>query len=244
VLEFLKGLAKSPATTSNLSPQGKASITKGQYQKDLTDLTGRSQTWELQAEKYLNPRASVSTRTWDSNLAYLRTSSWTTGSTIQANLTRSATVTVGYTYRQNNSPPRTQQIATGGWVHGEGTATSDSIPAMLSNGEFVINAKQASRFGALLESINNGQYGRGVRGTPPGYATGGRVNVRQVRLRQMQGGSGLIQRMPANSMVPRLSAIRSGGGPSITVNNQYPQAEPTSTTINRSLAYAATLNGV
>lgn len=30
----------------------------------------------------------------------------------------------------------------------------------------------------------------------------------------------------------------------ITVNNTYPQAEPTSTTVNRSLQYAATLEGL
>jgi hypothetical protein len=111
---------------------------------------------------------------------------------------------------------------------------------MLSNGEYVINAKQASRFGALLESINSGRYGRGY-GT---FAEGGQVNVKKVTLRQMQGGSGMIQRMPAHSQVPRVSMIRGGGGPQITVNNHYPQAEPTSSTINRSLAYAATLNGV
>jgi hypothetical protein len=37
-----------------------------------------------------------------------------------------------------------------------------------------------------------------------------------------------------------------GGGPTnvFNINNQYPQAEPTSTTINRSLAYAATISGV
>ena len=245
VLDFLKGLAKSQATSSSLSPMGTATINKGPFQRDLTDLSGRAQDWELRAEKLMRPSASVNQSTFNSNLRTMRVNSYNTGNTIQANLTRSATVTVGYTYRQNNSPPRTQQIATGGWVHGEGTSTSDSIPAMLSNGEFVINAKQASRFGALLQAINSGQYGRGTKGNgPAGYADGGSVNTRQVRLRRIQGSAGMIQRMPANSMVPRLSAIRSGGGPQITVNNQYPQAEPTSTTINRSLAYAATLNGV
>jgi hypothetical protein len=44
--------------------------------------------------------------------------------------------------------------ATGGYVYGEGTSTSDSIPTMLSNGEFVVNAKSAASFGPLLETIN------------------------------------------------------------------------------------------
>jgi hypothetical protein len=44
--------------------------------------------------------------------------------------------------------------ASGGYVYGEGTSTSDSIPTMLSNGEFVVNAKSAASFGPLLEIIN------------------------------------------------------------------------------------------
>lgn len=46
--------------------------------------------------------------------------------------------------------------ATGGAIVGAGTGTSDSIPAMLSNGEYVIKAAQAKKYGSLLESINNG----------------------------------------------------------------------------------------
>ena len=36
---------------------------------------------------------------------------------------------------------------------------------------------------------------------------------------------------------------RTSMGPVITVNNTYPRDEPTSISINRSLAYAAALNG-
>ncbi len=39
------------------------------------------------------------------------------------------------------------RLATGGIVVGPGTATSDSIPALLSNGEYVINAKAAKSIG-------------------------------------------------------------------------------------------------
>jgi hypothetical protein len=49
------------------------------------------------------------------------------------------------------SPPRR---ASGGYVYGEGTSTSDSIPTLLSNGEFVVNAESTEVFGALLERIN------------------------------------------------------------------------------------------
>jgi len=46
------------------------------------------------------------------------------------------------------------RMATGGKVVGPGTGRSDSIPAMLSNGEFVVNASATSRNRGLLESIN------------------------------------------------------------------------------------------
>lgn len=46
-------------------------------------------------------------------------------------------------------------LADGGFVSGAGGSRSDSIPAMLSNGEFVINAASTARNRPLLESINN-----------------------------------------------------------------------------------------
>jgi hypothetical protein len=42
-------------------------------------------------------------------------------------------------------------------VFGAGTGTSDSIPAMLSNGEFVINANATAKNRSLLEAINSGK---------------------------------------------------------------------------------------
>lgn len=47
-------------------------------------------------------------------------------------------------------------FATGGYVSGPGGPRSDSIPAMLSNGEFVINAQATKQFGPLLDAINSG----------------------------------------------------------------------------------------
>lgn len=48
-------------------------------------------------------------------------------------------------------------FASGGLVRGPGTGTSDSIPAMLSNGEYVIRAAAVSRLGRdYLDLINNG----------------------------------------------------------------------------------------
>ena len=52
------------------------------------------------------------------------------------------------------------KFATGGYVRGAGTGTSDSIPARLSNGESVMNANTTAMFGGLLSSLN--QLGGGV----------------------------------------------------------------------------------
>jgi hypothetical protein len=43
-------------------------------------------------------------------------------------------------------------------IDGPGSATSDSIHAMISKGESVINAKQTSKWKHALEAINNNQF--------------------------------------------------------------------------------------
>ena len=49
--------------------------------------------------------------------------------------------------------------ARGGYVSGPGSQTSDSIPAMLSNGEYVIKASAVAKYGkGFLDSINSGRY--------------------------------------------------------------------------------------
>jgi tape measure domain-containing protein len=61
----------------------------------------------------------------------------------------------------SNEPTK---AATGGRISGPGTGISDSIPAMLSNGEFVVNAKAAGKHGRLLESINSGNVSKFAEG--------------------------------------------------------------------------------
>ncbi|MBS0251178.1 MAG: M15 family metallopeptidase, partial [Proteobacteria bacterium] len=65
-------------------------------------------------------------------------------------------------------------FAEGGTVSGPGTGTSDSIPAMLSDGEFVVNAKAASKHSRLLAMINEGKVPRFAVGGPvSGFYHGG-----------------------------------------------------------------------
>jgi TP901 family phage tail tape measure protein len=64
-------------------------------------------------------------------------------------------------------------FANGGPVYGPGGPRSDVIPAMLSNGEYVINAQSTARFRPLLDAINSGQI-------PKGFAAGGMVDSASV----------------------------------------------------------------
>ena len=63
--------------------------------------------------------------------------------------------------------------ASGGPIRGPGTGTSDSIPTMLSNGEFVVRASQARKHMGLLHALNSGRITK--------MATGGVVGGAPVR---------------------------------------------------------------
>jgi hypothetical protein len=69
-------------------------------------------------------------------------------------------------------------FASGGFVRGPGSGTSDSIMARLSNGEFVLNAGSVSRLGVgFLQGLNNFALG-GLVGAPPiRFAEGGLVSA-------------------------------------------------------------------
>jgi len=52
--------------------------------------------------------------------------------------------------------------ASGGYIRGEGTATSDSIPAYLSNGEYVIKASSVAKYGTgTFDALNAGKFAQG-----------------------------------------------------------------------------------
>ncbi len=68
-------------------------------------------------------------------------------------------------------------FATGGYVSGAGTSTSDSIPAKLSNGEYVLNAKSVSRLGVnFLDKLNAIGGTRSSRLPKFAFASGGYVS--------------------------------------------------------------------
>jgi TP901 family phage tail tape measure protein len=82
------------------------------------------------------------------------------------------TVRIRATYETVGAPalpasPFYKQAA-GGYITGPGTATSDSIPAYLSNGEYVIKAASVNKYGtAFMNALNSGRV--------PKFASGGSV---------------------------------------------------------------------
>lgn len=77
-------------------------------------------------------------------------------------------------------------FASGGAISGQGTSKSDSIPAMLSNGEYVINADAVRKFGTgFFDRLNFGMV--------PAFASGGLADIsfrpRAFNLSTLGGGS-------------------------------------------------------
>jgi hypothetical protein len=68
--------------------------------------------------------------------------------------------------------PKAKKKASGGMIRGAGTGTSDSIPALLSNGEYVVKAKSVKKYGVgALDALNAGRFADGGLATRPKYGT-------------------------------------------------------------------------
>jgi len=86
-----------------------------------------------------------------------------------------------------------QQRASGGYITGPGTGTSDSIPAWLSNGEFVIRASSVDKYGTdMLHAINAGRFAAG--GLVGGRAVSGRAGGTSYAVTVNVGGSVVAER--------------------------------------------------
>ncbi len=102
--------------------------------------------------------------------------------------------------------------AAGGLVTGAGSGTSDSIPAMLSNGEFVVNARAANQNRGLLESINRGG---GAQGMSPGRV--------QVEVMVSVDDNGNLQAYVGRVATDRAAVVVAQASPGI-VNQSVDQA--------------------
>lgn len=99
--------------------------------------------------------------------------------------------------------------AAGGYISGPGTASSDSVPALLSNGEYVIKAAAVSQYGrGFFESLNARRFASGGYvggGSTPSFGGGGRVQI-QVENKgdPMQVESQQAEMRPDGTMLIRL----------------------------------------
>lgn len=97
-------------------------------------------------------------------------------------------------------------FAEGGPVHGPGTSTSDSIPARLSDGEYVVRASATRKHRALLDAINSGRELR--------LAAGGHVGTgRTGRLREVRAVSAPAAMNQAISINAPITVNGSAGTP-------------------------------
>lgn len=240
-LNLLHKLGVDTTKNGDLNVSGKATLQDEEFwtgERNLRQLVKegvRMSAYNPKGTATLDPKPFNDTL-YDSNNGVIN-ASFRAGLQISRNLSTTATVTVGYTYKNNNAPPdinRYQNIATGGWVSGPGGPKDDRVRAMLSNGEFVVNAKAAAKYGSLLQSINDYGLG-GPRGLNiPAISGDPMATGRIARSRRAVGQTMQTRQYQDMRVEPRTV---------ITVNNAYPQAEPTSITVNRALAYAAMLDG-
>ncbi|QYN44504.1 hypothetical protein GYM75_06425 [Gilliamella sp. ESL0441] len=98
--------------------------------------------------------------------ASMVTAGTTAGEIISAAMISASSASAGANAGSSAIGAAAVAAATGGYITGAGTSTSDSIPAKLSNGEYVVKAESVKKYGVdYLHAINTGRLHR--------YATGG-----------------------------------------------------------------------
>ena len=88
------------------------------------------------------------------------------------------------------------RYASGGLVTGPGTGTSDSIPAMLSNGEAVMTAQAVNDWGAMLSAMNVASGGNAIQ-----------VSNLPQRNDGMKGMERMMERALMNMPAPRVAVV-------------------------------------
>jgi TP901 family phage tail tape measure protein len=97
--------------------------------------------------------------------------------------------------------PRGKKYASGGIISGPGSGTSDSIPAMLSNGEAVIPAKQVKKYGGFIHSM--------ISDTVPGFAGGGILG--QFKTQKANAMNRSTQAQKELEVIQAIGALRAQG---------------------------------
>ena len=110
-------------------------------------------------------------------------------------------------------------LASGGYVSGPGTGTSDSIPAMLSNGEYVLNSRAVDRLGTgYLDALNAGANPvADVRTASSSAASAGGTVVLNVSALDAQSFSDMLSRGGLRSIKQALFEDTRGFGSEVEI---------------------------
>jgi ribosome recycling factor len=115
-------------------------------------------------------------------------------------------------------------LAGGGRVSGPGTATSDSIPTMLSDGEHVTRAAMVKKYGPLLDAINSDRVPHlaagGLVSPRVGAPVAPRLNSRQSAAANNGGSSSMVVHINGASGDPHVKElVRQGVAQALSEKN-------------------------
>ena len=125
------------------------------------------------------------------------------------------------------------KLAGGGPVSEPGTPTSDSIPALLSDGEYVVNAPAANLNRPLLDALNAGKAPSALRRKMPAFVPPLEADIRDMEARRnppqtrSESGSTTVARDRQGWDGP--SAPRSSAAPQVNVKIEGVRADQTAT---------------
>ena len=100
--------------------------------------------------------------------------------------------------------PGIRKYANGGMIMGPGSGTSDSIPAMVSNGEFITSAKRTKQYLPLLKAIQNNKV--------PGYKDSNISEFAHIGEMQRLGASSALTKISENPTSVSTRALRAVEG--------------------------------
>ena len=115
-------------------------------------------------------------------------------------------------------------LAAGGPITGKGTATSDSIPAYLSNGEYVIKASSVNKYGkGMFDSLNAGHFANGGEVTKNGWLQKWANSITGSPAAEMFGTASILRKLaglgkPGDNLATALFPLNfmgMGGGKSL-----------------------------
>ena len=115
---------------------------------------------------------------------------------------------LGTTVQRGRFAGRTvERAAAGGYISGPGTGTSDSIPALLSNGEYVLRADAVKRLGVPALDRLNQKAMAGASSTLAHFASGGAVGTTGTTGRRMNDPGWLVATTAGQTTAATVAAM-------------------------------------